>query len=132
MRFADDVALTTNSVKVMEIQLNIQNQESNKVGHKGKTQFMTNYETSEKIEIDNIEIEKVDQYKYLGQTIATEDSTTHLLGIKTGTNKYPFATAIGLVICYNKIISGGILKVLYHCNWVIQLIINDSAVDEFS
>ena len=34
-----------------------------------KTKFMTNYETSEKIEYrDNIEIEKVDQYKYLGQT----------------------------------------------------------------
>ena len=45
----------------MEIQLNILNQESKKVGlkiHRGKTKFMTNYETSEKIEIDNIEIEK--------------------------------------------------------------------------
>ena len=38
---------------------------------------MTNYETSEKIEIENIEIEKVDQYTYLGQTIATEDRTAN-------------------------------------------------------
>ena len=89
LRFADDVALTTNSVKDMEIQLNILNQESKKVGlkiHRGKTKFMTNYETSEKIEIDNIEIEKVDQYKYLGQTIATEDRTANetQLRIKAG------------------------------------------------
>ena len=37
----------------MEIELNILNQESKKVGlkiHRGNTKFMTNYETSEKIE----------------------------------------------------------------------------------
>ena len=38
---------------------------------------MTNYETSEKIEIDNIEIEKVDQYNYFEQTIATDDRTAN-------------------------------------------------------
>ena len=40
LRFADDVALTTSSVKDMEIQLNIINQESKKIGlkiHRGKT-----------------------------------------------------------------------------------------------
>ena len=54
LRFADDVALTTNSVKDMEIQLNIINQESKKIGlkiHRGKTKFMTNYKTNEIIEI---------------------------------------------------------------------------------
>ena len=35
------------------------------------------YETSEKIEIDNIEIEKVEEYKYLGQTIAIENGTAY-------------------------------------------------------
>ena len=45
---------------------------------------MTNYETSERIKRDNIE--KVDQYKYIGQTIALQCRTaneTHI-GIKAG------------------------------------------------
>ena len=51
-------------------------QESKKIGlkiHRGKTKFITTYKTNEIIEIDNIEIEKVEEYKYLGQTIAKED-----------------------------------------------------------
>ena len=36
---------------------------------------MTNYETNEMIEIHNIEIQKLEEYKYLGQTIAIEDRT---------------------------------------------------------
>ena len=89
LRFADDVALTANSVEDMEIQLNILNQESKKIGlkiHRGKTKFMTNYETSQSIKIEGIDIEKVDQYKYLGQTIAMEDRTANevQLRIKAG------------------------------------------------
>ena len=64
----------------MEIQLNILNQESRKIGlkiHRGKTKFMTNYETAQKIEVEGIEIEKVDHYKYLGQTIAMADRTAN-------------------------------------------------------
>ena len=38
---------------------------------------MTNYENTENIEIEGIENEKVDQYKYLGQTIAMEDRTAN-------------------------------------------------------
>ena len=52
LRFADDVALTTTSVKNMEDQLRSLNSESKLVGlqmHKGKTKFMTNFETSEEI-----------------------------------------------------------------------------------
>ena len=47
---------------------------------------MTNYETTESIKIEGIEIEKVDQYKYLGQTIAMEDRTANevQLRIKAG------------------------------------------------
>ena len=38
---------------------------------------MTNFATTQKIEIEGIEIEKVEQYKYLGQTIALEDQTAN-------------------------------------------------------
>ena len=64
----------------MEVQLNILNEESKRVGlkiHRGKTKFMTNFATTQKIEIEGIEIEKVEQYKYLGQTIALEDRTAN-------------------------------------------------------
>ena len=89
LRFADDVALTTGTVEDMEVQLNILNEESKKVGlkiHRGKTKFMTNFATTQKIEIEGIEIEKVEQYKYLGQTIALEDRTANevQLRIKAG------------------------------------------------
>ena len=63
LRFADDVALTTNSVEDMEVQLNILNQESKRIRlkiHRGKTKFMTNYETTENIKIEGIGIEKVE------------------------------------------------------------------------
>ena len=49
LRFADDVALTTSTVEDMEVQLNILNEESKKVGlkiHRGKTKFMTNFVTT--------------------------------------------------------------------------------------
>ena len=45
--------------------------------HRGKTKFMTNFVTTQKIEIEGIEIEKVEHYKYLGQTIAFEDRTAY-------------------------------------------------------
>ena len=89
LRFADDVALTTTSVKEMEEQLIRLNRESNKVGlkmHKGKTKFMTNFTTQETITIDNHQIEKVDKYKYLGQTLKMENNTEEeiLARIKAG------------------------------------------------
>ena len=49
LRLADDVALTTTSVKDMEVQLKSLNSESKKLDlkiHKGKTKFMTNYKTN--------------------------------------------------------------------------------------
>ena len=69
LRFADDVALTTNNVDDMEQQLNILNDQSKKVGlkiHRGKTKSMTNFATTQKIEIEGIEIEILEQYKYCG------------------------------------------------------------------
>ena len=71
------------------MQLNTLNHESRRIGlkiHRGKTKFMTNFETTDKIKIEGIEIEKVDQYKYLGQTIVMEDRTANevQLRIKAG------------------------------------------------
>ena len=89
LRFADDVALTTASVKDMEVQLNSLNKESRKIGlkiHKGKTKFMTNFQTDESIEVEQDQIEKVDSYKYLGQTVKMKDNTREevLIRIKAG------------------------------------------------
>ena len=68
LRFADDEALTTSTVEDMEVQLNILNEESKKVGlkiHSGKTKFIKNFVATQLIEIEDKEIEKVEQYKYL-------------------------------------------------------------------
>ena len=78
LRFAEDVASTTTSVKDMEVQLKSVNSESKKVGlkvHKGKAKFMTNYDTNESIEIEDKQIEKVESYKVMGQTVKMLDNT---------------------------------------------------------
>ena len=62
----------------MDYQLITVNEESLKIGlrmHKGKTKFMTNIDTTDNIQTNGAEIEKVTNYKYLGQTIAKENST---------------------------------------------------------
>ena len=54
LRFADDVALIATSVLDMEVQLNELNQRSKKIGlniHKGKTKYMTNFQSDETIVI---------------------------------------------------------------------------------
>lgn len=43
--------------------------------HKGKTKFMTNYETDSIITVEGHNIEKVEEYKYLGQNIKMKDCT---------------------------------------------------------
>ena len=71
LMFADDVALLNETTKQMEKHLNNLNSESLKVGlkiHKGKTKYMTNHADSEDILIDQQKIEKVTEFKYLGQT----------------------------------------------------------------
>ena len=78
LRFADDVALFNETTKQMEKHLNNINSESLKVGlkiHKGKTKYTTNHADSEDILIDQQKIEKVTEFKYLGQTIHLEDTT---------------------------------------------------------
>ena len=58
--------------------LNNLNPESLKVSlkiHKGKTKYMTNHADSEDILIDQQTIEKVTEFKYLGQTTHLKDTT---------------------------------------------------------
>ena len=79
VRFADDVALTTEDVKNIEHQLNTVNEESLQIGlktHRGKTKFMTNINTTDNIQINVTEIEKMTNYEYLGQTIAMEQEVS--------------------------------------------------------
>ena len=78
LRFADDVALLNETTKQMEKHLNNLNSESLKVGlkiHKGKTKYMTNNADSEDILIGQQKIEKVTEFKYLGQTTHLKDTT---------------------------------------------------------
>ena len=78
LRFADDVALLNETTKQMEKHLNNLNSESLKVClkiHKGKTKYMTNHADSEDILIDQQKIEKVTEFKYLGQTTHLKDTT---------------------------------------------------------
>ncbi|PIK46657.1 endonuclease-reverse transcriptase [Apostichopus japonicus] len=89
LRFADDVALITTSVKDMEVHLNNLNIESKKIGlkiHRGKTKYMTNYQSEETIMVEKEEIDKMDRYKYLGQTIMLGEHTREevLIRIKAG------------------------------------------------
>ncbi len=55
------MSFITTTVRNMELQLNEMNRESKTVGlkiHKGKTKYMTNFQTSESIKIENEVIEK--------------------------------------------------------------------------
>ena len=70
LRFAYDVALTTEDVKDMEHRINTVNEESLKTDlkiNKGKTKFMVNIDTTDNTQIKGIEIEKVANLNYLGQ-----------------------------------------------------------------
>ena len=85
LRFADDVALCTETEEDMESQLNKLNTESNKIGlkiHRGKTKFMTNYESDKEVQIENQKIEKVKNYKYLGQNTVFENKTKEEIAIR--------------------------------------------------
>ena len=69
---------STKKTKQMEIHLNSLNSESLKVClkiHKGKIKYATNHADSEDIQIDQQKIEKVTEFKYLGQTTHLKDTT---------------------------------------------------------
>ena len=78
LRIADDVALTRDDVKDMEHHLHTVNEENLKIGlkiHKGKTTLMTNIDTTDNIQIDGTEREKVTNDRYREQRIAKENRT---------------------------------------------------------
>ena len=50
--------------------------------HKGKTKYMTNMDTTDNIQKDWTEIEKVTSYKYLGHTTATENRSRQEVSIR--------------------------------------------------
>ena len=88
LKFADDIAMTTTSVKDMAVQLKSLNSESKRIGlkiHKGKTKLITN-DTSESIAIENEQIEKAESNEYLGQTVKMLNNTREevLIIIKAG------------------------------------------------
>ena len=67
----------------METQLNNLDKESKKVGLKmlkRKTKYMTNFKTDETIKVKDQGIEKVEEYKCLGQTLKLKDCTKEVLG----------------------------------------------------
>ena len=49
---------------------------------KEKTQFMTNIDTTDNIQINGTDIENVTNYKHLGQTLAMENSTKQEVSIR--------------------------------------------------
>ena len=77
LRFADDIAFIADNITSLNDQLNRLHHENKKIGlmiHKGKTQYMSNRTEREAIQIDGAIIEKVEEYKYLGQTLSLNDT----------------------------------------------------------
>ncbi len=78
LRFADDVALITSAVNDLEAQIYEVNSKSKDIGlkmHKGKTKYMANFNTDDSITVEDQEISRVNEYKYLGQTVKMTDNT---------------------------------------------------------
>ena len=74
LRFADDVALVTKTTKEMEEHLNKLNTESKNCGlkiYKGKTKFMTNFETDEETKIENENSRKSGKLPLFGTYLLT-------------------------------------------------------------
>ena len=79
LRFADDSAIFGNSLKELKVMLEDLSRESSKVGlfmNFTKTKVMTNKFVTDitRITVQGTEIEKVDQYLYLGQIIRSDGS----------------------------------------------------------
>ena len=80
-----DVALTTEDVKDMEHRFYNLNEENLKTGfkiHERNPKFMTNIDTTGNLQTDGTEIEKVANYRYLGQTIEMKKSTRQEVSIR--------------------------------------------------
>src|SRR3981189_1077652 len=80
LRFSDDIVLIGNSCEEAEEMLNEVNMESNKLGMKinmKKTKVMYNeYVNRKSVHIETEEVEKVDEYVFLGQLVKMENDKT--------------------------------------------------------
>ena len=80
LRFADDIVLISTNGEEIEEMLNQLNKESCKLGMKmnmKKTKVMCNiYATLRKVKIATAEVEKVDEYVYLGQLVTMKSDKT--------------------------------------------------------
>ncbi|GBP28313.1 Retrovirus-related Pol polyprotein from type-1 retrotransposable element R2 [Eumeta japonica] len=78
LRFADDIILFEENPSKLQIMIEELNNESNKVGlsiNINKTKLLTNSENQE-ISINNLPLEYVTEYTYLGQIISHKGQTT--------------------------------------------------------
>ena len=69
----------------MEHQLNTMNKENLNIGlriHKRKAKLTTNVDTTDNIQIDRTGIQKVTDYRYLGQTTVMENTTRQEVSIR--------------------------------------------------
>lgn len=88
LRFADDLILITNDLKEAQEMMSELNLASREVGLKiniGKTKFTTNLVASENLTVNNLNIEQVYSYKYLGHEIRLgRDNQTCEIGRRRG------------------------------------------------
>jgi endonuclease/exonuclease/phosphatase family metal-dependent hydrolase len=95
LRFADDIVLISNSCEEAEEMLNGINTESRKLGMKmnmKKTKVMYNeYVNSKPVYIGIDEVEKVNEYVYLGQLVKTENDKTDEIRRRIATGWGAFA-----------------------------------------
>ena len=85
LRFADDVVLVAKSSKELKAMADGLAKASAEVGltiNKTKTNILTNIENLEEIKIDNEKIARVEEYKYLGQTLSFSDKSAKELKIR--------------------------------------------------
>ena len=84
-RFADDIVLIAQNKLELKTMANELKRASSKVGlsmNLGKTKIMSNIDNLANIKIDDVVIEKVEEYKYLGRTIAFSDKTNKELKVR--------------------------------------------------
>ncbi|KAH1028359.1 hypothetical protein HUJ05_001719 [Dendroctonus ponderosae] len=88
LRFANDLILITNDFKEAQEMMSEMNLASREAGIKiniGKTKFMTNLVANENLTVNNLNIEQVYSYKYLGHEIRLgRDNQTCEIGGRTG------------------------------------------------
>ena len=76
LNYADDICLLENAIKQAQEQLDSLKDNARKVGLEiniKKTEYMTNINTQESLNIDGTNIERVEDFKYLGARMKSTD-----------------------------------------------------------